>query len=119
MTLDQILYIISECQIGFIHKARRSYNILILKIIHVIHCTVNTVKPKTVECIYMLHFGKAFDPVIQMGLKIKLRKTGVGTKFYDTYIIKIIHASRKSCVRLYLNLYEYHIIFFQINVGIK
>lgn len=77
---------------------------LILKIIHVIDCTVNTVKPKTVECIYM-------------GLKIKLLKTGVGTKFYD--IIKIMQASRKSCVRLYMNLYEYHIIFFQIKVGIK
>lgn len=90
---------------------------LILKIIHVIDCTVNTVKPKTVECIYMFHFGKAFEPVIQTGLKIKLLKTGVGTKFYD--IIKIMQASRKSCVRLHMNLYEYHIIFFQIKVGIK
>lgn len=90
---------------------------LILKIIHVIDCTVNTVKPKTAECIYRFHFGKAFDPVIQTGLKIKLLKTGVGTKFYD--IIKIMQASRKSCVRLYMNLYEYHIIFFQIKVGIK
>lgn len=82
---------------------------LILKIIHVIDCTVNTVKPKTVECIYMFHFGKAFEPVIQTGLKIKLLKTGVGTKFDD--IIKILHASSKSCVRLdYMNI----IIYFSI-----
>lgn len=64
-----------------------------------------------VEC--FVDFRKAFDTVIHTGIKIKLLKTGVGTKFYE--IIKSMYASSKSCVRLDNNITD----FFQIKMGVK
>lgn len=95
--LDKFLvkhHIISECQIGFTRKARTSDHMFILKTIIDKYC--KTKEGRVYTC--FVDFRKAFDTVIHTGIKIKLLKTGVGTKFYG--IMKSMYASSKSSVRL-------------------
>lgn len=69
---------------------------------------INTVKPEKVEGrVYtcFVDFRKAFDTVIHTGIKIKLLKTGVETKFYG--IIKSMYASSKCSVRLDNNITDF------------
>jgi hypothetical protein len=58
-------------------------------------------------------FRKAFDTVIDSGLKYKLLKLYVGTKFYN--LIKSMYSQSKSCIRIKYSHTEY----FDIKLGVK
>ena len=58
-------------------------------------------------------FHKAFDTVIHSGIKYKLLKLGVGSKFYN--LIKSMYANSKSCIRLSNTVTK----FFDSRLGVK
>ena len=58
-------------------------------------------------------FQKAFDTVIHTGIKIKLIKMGVGSKFYN--VVESMYSSSEACVKLERDRTD----FFQIKLRVK
>ena len=79
---------------GFTRKARTTDHMFIMKCIIDEYCKTNN--GRVYAC--FVDFQKAFDTVIQTGLKLKLLDIGVGSLFYS--IIKKMYEVSSSCIRI-------------------
>ena len=101
--------VISDCQLGFTRSARTSDHMFILRNIIETYC--HTKDGRVYAC--FVDFRKAFDTVIHSGLKYKLLKLCIGTKFYN--LIKSMYSQSKSCIIMKNS----HTEFFDIKLGVK
>ena len=101
--------IIKDCQIGFTKGASTSDHMFVLKSIIDTYC--HNKVGRIFAC--FVDFRKAFDTVIHSGIKYKLLKLGVGSKFYN--LIKSMYANSKSCIRLSNTVTK----FFDSRLGVK
>ena len=101
--------LINVCQIEFKRKARTSDHMFVLKTIIDKYC--NSKEGRVFAC--FVDFQKAFDTVIHTGIKIKLIKMGVGSKFYN--VVKSMYSSSEACVKLERGRTD----FFKIKLGVK
>ena len=58
-------------------------------------------------------FQKAFDSVIHAGIKFKLLKMGIGSKFYN--IVKDMYSKSRSCIKVKEGLTN----FIDLNLGVR
>ena len=101
--------LIDKTQIGFTKHSRTSDHMFILK------CLIDkyiSIKGGNLYTCF-IDFQKAFDSVIHEGIKYKLLKIGVGSKFYN--IIKNMYSKSRSCIKVKTGLTNY----IDLNLGVR
>ena len=68
---------------------------------------------KVVNYTHFIDLQNAFDSVIHAGIKYKLLKIGVGSKFYN--ISKDMYSKSRSCIKVKIGL----INFINLNLGVR
>ena len=100
--------LIDKTQIGFTKHSKTSDHMSILKCLIDKYISINGGN----LCTCFIDFQKAFDSVIHEGIKYKLLKIGVGSKFYN--IIKNMYSKSRSCIKVKTGLTNY----IDLNLGV-
>ena len=101
--------LIDKTQIGFTKHSRTSDHMFILKCL--VDKYISVKGGKLYTC--FVDFQKAFDSVIHAGIKFKLLKMGIGSKFYN--IVKDMYSKSRSCIKVKEGLTN----FIDLNLGVR
>ena len=99
----------TRAKLGSTRKARTSDHIFILKTLIDKYCKAG--KGKLYTC--FVDFRKAFDSVLHSGLKLKLLRTEISSKFYS--LISDMYSKSYSYIKIGKNLTSR----FQNNLGVR
>ena len=101
--------LIDKTQIGYTKHSRTSDHMFILKCL--VDKYISVKGGKLYTC--FVDFQKAFDSVIHAGIKFKLLKMGIGSKFYN--IVKDMYSKSRSCIKVKEGLTN----FIDLNLGVR